>query len=49
MTICVVARPLFATLDIATGHVIGRCNQRQRAVEFRKFLSWQRNRFEKLE
>jgi hypothetical protein len=30
---------LFAALDIATAHVIGRCYQRQRAVEFRKFLS----------
>ena len=30
---------LFAALDIATGHVIGRCYQRHRAVEFRKFLS----------
>ena len=29
---------LFAALDIATGHVIGRCYQRHRAVEFRKFL-----------
>ena len=28
---------LFAALDIATGHVIGRCYQRHRAVEFRKF------------
>ena len=30
---------LFAALDIATGHVIGRCYQRHRAVEFRKFLT----------
>ena len=30
---------LFAALGIATGHVIGRCYQRHRAVEFRKFLS----------
>ena len=30
---------LFATLDIATGRVIGRCYQRHRAVEFRKFLT----------
>src|SRR5262249_37574231 len=30
---------LFAALDIATGNVIGRCYQRHRAVEFRKFLS----------
>jgi len=30
---------LFAALDIATGQVIGRCYQRHRAVEFRKFLS----------
>ena len=30
---------LFAALNIATGHVIGRCYQRHRAVEFRKFLS----------
>lgn len=29
---------LFAALDIATGQVIGRCYQRHRAVEFRKFL-----------
>jgi len=29
---------LFAALDIATGRVIGRCYQRHRAVEFRKFL-----------
>ena len=29
---------LFAALDVATGHVIGRCYQRHRAVEFRKFL-----------
>lgn len=30
---------LFAALDIATGRVIGRCYQRHRAVEFRKFLT----------
>jgi len=30
---------LFAALDIATGRVIGRCYQRHRAVEFRKFLA----------
>jgi len=30
---------LFAALNIATGHVIGRCYQRHRAVEFRKFLA----------
>ena len=29
---------LFAALDIATGRVIGRCYQRHRAVEFRRFL-----------
>lgn len=29
---------LFAALDIATGHVIGKCYGRHRAVEFRKFL-----------
>jgi transposase len=29
---------LFAALDIVTGRVIGRCYQRHRAVEFRKFL-----------
>jgi transposase len=29
---------LFAALDIATGKVIGRCQRRQRSVEFRKFL-----------
>ncbi|WP_428378057.1 IS630 family transposase [Lichenicoccus sp.] len=29
---------LFAALDIATGHVIGRCYPRHRAGEFRKFL-----------
>lgn len=29
---------LFAALDIATGRVIGRCYQRHRAAEFRKFL-----------
>ena len=28
---------LFAALDIATGRVIGRCYQRHRAVEFRRF------------
>jgi len=30
---------LFAALDVATGQVIGRCYQRHRAVEFRKFLA----------
>jgi hypothetical protein len=30
---------LFAALDIATGRVIGRCYQRHRAVEFRRFLA----------
>lgn len=29
---------LFAALDIATGHVIGRCYPRHRATGFRKFL-----------
>jgi transposase len=29
---------LFAALDIATGHVIGKCYGRRRAREFRKFL-----------
>jgi transposase len=29
---------LFAALDIATGHVIGKCYGRHRAAEFRKFL-----------
>jgi len=29
---------LFATLDVATGKVIGRCFRRHRSVEFRKFL-----------
>jgi hypothetical protein len=29
---------LFAVLDIATGHVIGRCYRRHRATEFRRFL-----------
>ena len=29
---------LFAALDIATGHVIGKCYPRHRASEFRKFL-----------
>ncbi len=29
---------LFAALDIATGHVIGKCYARHRAAEFRKFL-----------
>jgi hypothetical protein len=28
----------FAALDIATGHVIGKCYPRYRAAEFRKFL-----------
>jgi transposase len=30
---------LFAALDIATGRIIGRCYQRHRAVEFRRFLA----------
>jgi hypothetical protein len=30
--------PLFATLDIATGRVIGKCYARHRVTEFRKFL-----------
>jgi transposase len=30
---------LFAALDLATGRVIGRCYQRHRAIEFRKFLA----------
>jgi transposase len=30
---------LFAALEIATGQVIGRCYQRHRAIEFRKFLA----------
>jgi transposase len=29
---------LFAALNIKTGHVIGRCYSRHRAIEFRKFL-----------
>lgn len=29
---------LFAALEVKTGKVIGRCHQRHRAVEFRKFL-----------
>lgn len=29
---------LFAALDVATGHVIGKCYPRHRAIEFRKFL-----------
>jgi transposase len=29
---------LFAALDIATGHVIGKCYPRHRAAEFRRFL-----------
>ncbi len=29
---------LFAALDVATGHVIGECHRRHRAVEFRSFL-----------
>ena len=29
---------LFAALDVATGHVLGRCFARHRAVEFEKFL-----------
>jgi hypothetical protein len=30
---------LFAALDIATGRIIGRCYQRHRAVELRRFLA----------
>jgi len=30
---------LFAALDVATGSVLGKCYQRHRAVEFRKFLN----------
>ena len=30
---------LFAALDVKTGEVIGKCHQRHRAVEFRKFLN----------
>lgn len=30
---------LFAALDVATGHVIGKCYRRHRAEEFRKFLN----------
>jgi transposase len=29
---------LFAALDVRTGHVIGHCHARHRAIEFRKFL-----------
>jgi transposase len=29
---------LFASLDVATGHVLGRCYRRHRATEFRRFL-----------
>jgi transposase len=29
---------LFAALDVQSGHVIGRCHRRHRAIEFRKFL-----------
>jgi transposase len=29
---------LFAALDVATGHVLGRCYKRHRAAEFRRFL-----------
>jgi transposase len=29
---------LFAAIDIATGHVVGKCYSRHRATEFRKFL-----------
>jgi transposase len=29
---------LFAALDVATGHVLGRCYRRHRATEFRRFL-----------
>lgn len=30
---------LFAALDVATGHVLGKCYPRHRAVEFKNFLS----------
>jgi transposase len=30
---------LFAALDVKTGHLIGECHRRHRAVEFRKFLN----------
>ena len=30
---------LFAALDLATGHVLGECHRRHRAIEFRKFLT----------
>jgi hypothetical protein len=29
---------LFAALNVATGHVLGRCYRRHRATEFRRFL-----------
>jgi transposase/transposase-like protein len=29
---------LFAALDVATGHVLGKCYQRHRSLEFRRFL-----------
>ena len=29
---------LFAALDVASGHVIGRCYRKHRAIEFKKFL-----------
>lgn len=35
---------LFAALDVATGHVIGKCYSRHRAIEFRKFLAEIRRR-----
>ena len=36
---------LFAALDAGTGRVIGRCHQRRRGVEFRKFLDTQNARY----
>ena len=37
---CFVTVSLFAALHARTGRVIGRCHQRRRGVEFRKFLRW---------
>ena len=36
---------LFAALHAGTGRVIGRCHQRRRGVEFRKFLDTQNARY----
>ena len=36
---------LFAALHAGTGKVIGRCHQRRRGVEFRKFLDTQNARY----